>query len=369
MKQKKLVSYFLMIAISFTLFLPSLNLYFCYKNQNINLKNFSKKQLFSTDNLESLINYSVYKTFNFSLNEPQVIIGKDNFFFLGNSFADIVDKTEGTFQYTEKQIDSWTTKLKKLQEWYEKRGVKFIIAIASNKHTVYHDKLPDTINYKVGETVTDAIVQSSLHKNINILNLQGILEEKKEDKQLYFYTDTHWNNYGALIGYLATMEYLNIRDNKHYELPKYKIIKKRSQGGGDLTNLLKINHLLSTHYEEDYSLSFLMNNDICYGTFTKNNKLKKCSLGIKNKFNQYMINENALNKEKLLYLCDSFGLENSQLYVHTFYTVWRFHLGYMNGSILDDFVEEYKPDIVIYQVVERDLGNNSIIDDIPLSSK
>ena len=37
----------------------------------------------------------------------------------------------------------------------------------------------------------------------------------------------------------------------------------------------------------------------------------------------------------------------------------------MNSSIISNFIQEHKPDIVIYQVVERDIGNNSIIDDIP----
>ena len=86
---------------------------------------------------------------------------------------------------------------------------------------------------------------------------------------------------------------------------------------------------------------------------------------VSHSFNQYTINENASNKEKLLYLCDSFGLVNSQLYEETFSTVWRFHLTYANDAMLADFVQEHKPDIVIYQVAERDLGNNTIVDDIP----
>ena len=257
MKQKKLVIYFLIIAISFTLFLPTLNLYFLSKTQKVNLQHFSKKQLFSTDNLESIINYTVYKIFNFSLNEPQVVAGKDGFFFLGNSFGRVIEKTKATFQYTDEQINSWTTKLKKLQDWYEQQGIEFIIAIAPNKHTVYDDKLPDDITAKVGETVTNRIVQSSLQKNIHILNLEPVLREKKKDKQLYFKTDTHWNNYGAQIGYLDTMKYLNMTYKKHYKIPEYTITEIRSNGGGDLTNLLKINQLLSDNYEKEYTFNYL----------------------------------------------------------------------------------------------------------------
>jgi hypothetical protein len=33
--------------------------------------------------------------------------------------------------------------------------------------------------------------------------------------------------------------------------------------------------------------------------------------------------------------------------------------------MLTEFIKKNKPDIVIYQVVERDLGNNTILDDLP----
>lgn len=364
MKEKKLVSLFLLLAISLTLFLPVLNLSFASKNTKMNLQSFSKQQFFSTDNLQSIINYSAYKVFNFSLNEPQVIVGKDDFFFLGNSFGGVIDKTKGISSYGDKDIDSWTNKLKKLQGWYEKQGIEFIVVIASNKHTIYTDKLPDRIVYNERGTITDNIVKVSLKKDIHILNLKEVLREKKQERQLYFKSDTHWNNYGALIGYVDTIKYLNTTYSKNYTMPKYDMKERASSGGGDLTNLLRINHFLSDNYEKDYRFTFEHENKACYGIITKKNTLGKCTSTIKNGFNQYIINKNARNKEKLLYLCDSFGLENSQFYEKTFSSIWRFHLTYANGSFLANFIQKHKPDVVIYQVVERDLGNNSIVDDI-----
>jgi len=364
MKEKKLVYIFLIIAISFTLFLPVLNIYFASKNSKINSHHFTKNRLFSTDNLESVINYFIYKTFNFSLNEHQVIAGKDNYFFLGNGFARIIDKMEGTFPYGDRDIEVWSEKLQKLQEWYEKQGIEFIIVIAPNKHTIYNDKLPESIVYKEGATTTDNIVKASLEKDIHILNLKKVLREQK-DKQLYFHTDTHWNSYGASIGYNHAMQFLNRTYGKKYNIPKYTLKEKKSAGGGDLTNFLKINHFLTNSYEKNYDFIFNNKSKMCYGEITKDNKLKKCTHGNKNKFNQYSINGNAQNKENLLYLCDSFGTGNSKLYEETFNTIWRFHISYSHGSFLADFIKEHKPDVVIYQVVERDLGNNTVIDDIP----
>jgi len=365
MKQKKLVGYFLILSTFLTLFLPALNLSFTHKYQKINLQSFSKQQLFSTDNLESIRNYLVYKIFNFSLNESQVIVGKDDFFFLGNGFGRIIDKAKGIFPYTDKDIGLWTNKVKKLQNWYKKQGIQFIIVIASNKHTIYMDKLPDGILYNEGGTITDNIVNALHRKDIPVLNLKKVLREKKEDHQLFFRADTHWNNYGGYIGYINTLKYLNATYKEIYKIADCDITEITKSIGGDLTNFLKINHLLSNNYDKNYKLTFKNNRQLCYGTISSTNELEKCTPGIKNKFNQYSINSNSPNKEKLLYLCDSFGLANSPLYQETFNTVWRFHLGYKSKVGLGGFIQEHKPDIVIYQVVERDLGNNSIIDDIP----
>jgi len=365
MKEKKLVYYFLIIAISLTSFLPIVNLSFTYKNNKINLQSFSKKQLFSTDNIEAIRNYFVYKAFNISLNTPQVIAGKDKFLFLGNNYASVIDKTNGSFLYTNKDIDIWTNKLKEVQDWHEERGIKFIVIVASNKHTIYDDKLPSKIQYKEDKTITDDIMRLAQDKNIHMLNLKSFLRNEKTNKQLYIYTDTHWTNYGASIGFKNTIQYLNSIYKTAYKIPEYNLTTT-TKGGGDLASFLKINQLLPKDYDVNYNFLFETTNKVCHGKLTKAHTLKKCSItnnpimGI-NGTDQYMINKNSLNKEKLLLLCDSFGTANSQPYNETFNTIWKFHYGHISGNALSDFVLEHKPDIVIYQIVERALFNWGIV--------
>ena len=80
---------------------------------------------------------------------------------------------------------------------------------------------------------------------------------------------------------------------------------------------------------------------------------------------QYIINKNIKDNKKLLLLCDSFGTATSELYNLTFNTIWKWHYGQINGEKLSNFVEENKPDLVIYQIVERALYNDSIVTSIP----
>jgi hypothetical protein len=365
MKHKRLVYYFLGISVSLIMSLPVLNVIFAYKQGKPVFRHVSGKVLFSTDNLEALVNYMIYKTLHLSLNSAQVVAGKEHFLFLGNNFAGVIDKTTGAMLYKKQDIDRWVSQVQKLQNWYEDQGMAFVIVIAPNKHTVYSDKLPDNLHYEEGATATDAIVAAAIEKGVHILDLKQSLREKKRDKQLYFDTDTHWNNYGASVGYKETMKYVNMVYGKHYQPVHYRMKKIVSKGGGDLARLLKIKYFLSDNNETDYHFVFDKKSHICSGEIKADNLLTECTPGIRKKFNYYVVNETAPNKEKLLYVCDSFGLENSQLYLETFRTVWRFHLSYTNGAVLDDFMHKHKPDVVIYQIVERDIGNHSVVDDLP----
>jgi len=363
MKQKKLVIYFITIAILLLVPLPIINTTVLFLNNNIELNKFNKKNLFSTDNIESFINYFFYKNFQISLNKSQVIIGKDEFLFLGNKYAEVLDKTQGIYKYSEKDIDIWTNKLKNIQTWYEDRGIKFVIVIAPNKHSIYKEKLPDWMNYN-GRTITDDIANYSEKKGIKLLDIRKRLKEKK-DTQLYFTTDTHWNNKGSAIAYEETIRYINNIYKTKYKTPKYEFLKTHRRSG-DLAAFLKIGSVLPKYLESNYNFVFEKESNVCHGYINNKKIIEKCSnkknprMGI-NRNDQYMINKSSLNKDKLLLICDSFGGANSKLYNETFNTIWKFHYNHINGSKLSDFVFKHKPDIIIYQVVERSLYNWGIV--------
>ena len=370
MTQKKLVKLNLILIILLLLPLPLLNTILILSDNNkINFKKFNKKFLYSTDNLEGTLNYYLYEAMQRSFNEGQAVIGKDGFLFLGNDYARVLDKVQDKFPYSKSDIDTWTDKLRAVQSWYEDRDIKFIIVIAPNKHTVYNDKLPNWINAS-DNTITDDIVNLAKNKNINILDLRATLI-KQNSPQLYFSTDTHWNNKGASIGYQETIQYINKTYQINYKTPKYSL-SITTRGGGDLAGFLKIGSLLSRNYETNYKFNLVNESDVCHGTINKEHNLLKCNIkknpvmGI-NGTDQYMINNKAVNKGKLLLLCDSFGSATSKPYNETFNTIWKFHYGHINGQELVSFVQENKPDIVIYQVVERDLYNQGIVKKLPIS--
>ena len=135
MKNKTYIKYFIIFSIILISLLPVYNFYQYAKN-------YDYKKSFNIDNIEKYINYSIYKLFNRSMVQEKVITGKEDFLFLGNSYDKVLHKTNGVYRPTKSETDVWTNKLKDLQKWYEDSGIKFIIAIAPNKHSIYKEKLP-----------------------------------------------------------------------------------------------------------------------------------------------------------------------------------------------------------------------------------
>lgn len=355
-KNKKFIKYFLIIAIIIIGILPVMDF-----SQYV--MKYDHTKLFNTDKIEQYANYSFYKLLNKSLVKEKVIVGKDDFLFLGNGYDNVLYKTQGLYPYKHKAIDDWTNKLKNIQTWYEDKGIKFAMVIAPNKHTVYNDKLPNWINGNK-EIMTDDIVKLSLEKGINILDMGKKLKEQKAT-QLYLTTDSHWNQKGASIAYEETIKYINSTYGLKYKIPKYDL-SMHHRKSGDLAALLKIKSILPNNYEKDYSFNFENESKVCHGYIDQNHKLKKCvnkknPVMIITRQDQYMTNEHSLNKDSLLLVCDSFASANSKLYNATFSTIWKFHHNRIYGENLAKFVDIHKPDIVIYQLIEREFYDDSIV--------
>jgi len=334
---------------------------------------YNKKELFSTDKIESYTNYFAYRLFDTSLQPNSTVIGKEDFLFLGNTYDNVVLKTGGKFRPAPDAIEAWTDRLKTLQEWYGQQGIKFIIAVAPNKHTIYKEKLPEWLVYN-GKNITDDIVESAARKNIRLLDLRKPMLEAKAANQddLYFKTDTHWNTKGASIAFEKTIDFFNRTYSTHLRKPEYTLASYK-RVAGDLAGFLKISSILGPNYEQGFFIKFKKKRDFCKGNInTQDAILEVCSPAPNSPVDvfipNYIQNPAADNPYKVLFIGDSFSTAPSPLYNATFNTIWRWHHTRLKGTKLARFVKENKPDIVIYHIVERALYNegNDIVSELPL---
>lgn len=330
----------------------------------------SNTDYFNTDYFEGRLNYFFYKVFAKSLVPEKVVVGKDDFLFLGNSYARVLSKSQNLIQKQISETEKVVASLKKLQQWYEQRNIKFLTVVIPNKHTVYESKLPYWAKYqKDSQNLTNAFIDKAREMDIHLLDLRNAMlkAEKKYSKNIYYVTDSHWNMYGAGIGYEETMRALNDVYNQKYKTQTYKVLTQPSEGKGSI-RLLKANTFKTFGIDETTIYEFEEDKIICIGEIKQNPlELAKCVEKSNYVFNihrgsKYFISDGALNSESLLLMGDSFTMQNSKLFDRTFQTIWKFHYNEFSGDDLFDFVNDKKPDIVIYQIVERALYDNYFLD-------
>ncbi len=328
---------------------------------------FDRDKAFNTDWLESYVNFFVLKAFSRSTN-TDVIAGKAGFFFLGNKHNKVIYKTLDVYPYSASQINMWGESLLDLQQWYESKGIQFIFVIAPNKHSIYGEYLPDWIPVP-DHNLTDQLTEVAKNNNINLLDLRSkLLESKKTNEELlYWKSDSHWNQLGASIGFQATIDQLNVYYNQLLMAPEFSQLTKPIGAQGGHARFLKIQNLLPHGYETDVYVTIEDEHAVCVGNIIRETgELKTCEMKSRpyldiHKGPVYTLNSHALNQQKVLFLADSFSMQNSNLYNATFSTIWKDKYNHLVGQKLDHFVNHHRPDIVIYQVVERSIFNNLFI--------
>ncbi len=176
----------------------------------------------------------------------KVILGKDGWlFFNGEPFTDLQNTIRGIRKLTETELEQYAEVLVARHHWLQAQGIKYLLIIAPNKHTIYREYLPNSLFQVDEETLTDQFFDYiQRHTDVSVLDLrQVLLSQKASETNLYFKTDTHWNHLGANI---AQNEIANILNTYYPEqitpiLYNDKDFQIKTGPGGDLSRLLGLN--------------------------------------------------------------------------------------------------------------------------------
>ena len=132
------------------------------------------------------------------IHNDSVIEGRDKwlFFILENSLEDY----QGSNVFSQAQLEGYVADMQTLKQSCDATGKSLYFLIPPNKEQVYFEKMPDITvydSYKREQRLVDYI-----HANTDLkiaYPLQEMLAAK-ENYQVYFRTDTHWNFAGAFVG-------------------------------------------------------------------------------------------------------------------------------------------------------------------------
>lgn len=136
------------------------------------------------------------------MESTQVLLGKNNWLFYkteldGHPLWDYM----GINHFTDDELAAIAANLVSMRDGFNERGVDFYVTALPNKEIIYEEYMPDTVarvdTVSRAEQLADYIWDNT--DLVYVYPKQALLDAKAEG-QIYYQTDTHWNQKGAFVG-------------------------------------------------------------------------------------------------------------------------------------------------------------------------
>lgn len=267
----------------------------------------------------------------------KVITGVDGWMF-GVELDSVLRQTIGQAVLPNKAYSNIDNNIKGVSDYLNEKGIKHYFLLAPNKHSIYYSKIgfEDIPVYRLKHQLFEILEKHQ----IPYIDPTAEIVEKSKSTQLYFKTDTHWNDEGALVAFNLLIDRVNkdfietaVDRQLHYRL---KV---------DVMHHCGLSRMIRSSKLEDYQ-SIVITKD---RGGKKKNELD-VPLNYKRKKVDYEFRFYNPNKKlKVLVFRDSFSNAMKELYAATFNEVvfiWE-------PKFSQELVERENPDIVIIEFVER----------------
>lgn len=278
----------------------------------------------------------------------KAFLGKDGWLFYKaeNSINNFQNKN----LFSDVQLKQIQQNILKRKSLLKAQGIDFYVLIAPDKNRIYGEYYYPEIKKVAPKGRVEELVSFLSDNDLNVVYPLPEILAAKSQGAIYYRLDTHWNNYGAFIGYTELMKEIqkDYPDLKILSLSDFNV-KTRPEKGGDLLNMLKVsvnklkikdNAILELSPKTKYNYTYIQNQGP-KGVKTKNSK--------------------PLNKLRVFVLRDSFTTAMEPFVSESFQEaefVWDHNFNSQYENIL-----KYKPDIVIHEMVER--GVHALFIDTP----
>ena len=258
----------------------------------------------------------------------RVVMGKDSFFFLGNNFNKLLNDSFGMEELSEFELMATAQNIISIRDRLAKNNIQFYIVVIPNKHRIYQVNIP----FKIEQRPTRLQQLNHYLKrtfDFSLISLEKELIAEKGNAQLYYKTNTHWNDLGAYIGYITVITELNKTNKFHISvISNFEVTSEPIEN--DIANMINLKIDEKGPVLEQLAVGSL---------------LDSASNGTANS------EEIPNNPKKLVMYHDSFGYNWMKFFNTSFMDPT-----YVKGTLIDyNYIESLQPDIVIVEIVERNL--------------
>lgn len=268
--------------------------------------------------------------------KSSVIIGREGWFFFNSKGPLQKEKL-----FTNTELNTIQQNLEDIRSRLALKGITFYVFITPDSQSIYPEYLPDYLSG--GKTRFDQLISAFKENNSPIILIdprQALLNSKKTYRAYRKY-DTHWNAFGAFVAYQELVKVIS-RDfpQVHSKSLNEFTVSHQKSLNNDLLNILAISGV----YQEDIPILKPIVKQQAQQTIIscryKPNCEKIRSTIANGKLPKAVMYRDSFNISVIPYLSEHF---RDILYLWT-------------HSITTKDIEANKPDMVIFQVVERNLN-------------
>jgi hypothetical protein len=168
----------------------------------------------------------------------KVVEGDSGWIFLGDEYDDDIRESKGLRVFSDADLEIIARKVIINRDWLAAHNIAYYLAIAPNKLSVYGSMLgiQENVRPKKYEQLTARLRNNGVH----IVDL-GALFRAHPERFLYYKTDSHWNDFGAYLGYTILVDSLRVNfPSVHRDTISAYRIELQFCKTGELTKMLRI---------------------------------------------------------------------------------------------------------------------------------
>ncbi|HSS70665.1 MAG TPA: hypothetical protein VLQ46_08435 [Casimicrobiaceae bacterium] len=153
---------------------------------------------------------------------PNVLVGREGWlYWLGEDGRSLDRNFRGTVAVQDAELAALVAELKRRRDFLAARGIPYLVTIVPEKFTIYPEHLPTWVTPGAMPTPLARLERLLAEDgSVRYVDLVGPLRGAKSSAPLFYRTDSHWNLFGATVGYQQIMRVLQaeLPDGRLHEM-------------------------------------------------------------------------------------------------------------------------------------------------------
>jgi len=281
------------------------------------------------------------------------LIGEQGHHYFAEVEGRLIPFFQGKPVLSDEKLANMANKLEMVKTYLDSKGIPLVVMLCTDKESVYPEFYPKSIK-RGPEPIQLDIITDYLkdHTSADVFNIKKALLAEKDNYLLYNVSSgdlTHYNVIGAFFAYRELMKHINIHFPQLFPFELGDIEISYNENGIPHISLKteKTYKALDPSFFDDVNLPFTSQSEV-YENINPNLPVILC-------FRDSYLGEEFVGK----YIARHFG---KTILIHY----------YINIDHIDEYITKYKPDIVLFESAERQLGvfADTIIGipDLPITS-